>query len=82
MRKLIYTGAAVAAVALTGLTAPAYAGGGYGSQPGFEVSNSQTPCAGHGAFGVFGPHESMAGGADGQATGANNSGLCGNPQGH
>jgi hypothetical protein len=36
-------------------TAPAaFAGGGYGSQPGFSVSNANTVCAGHGSFGAFG----------------------------
>ena len=37
-----------------------------------------TVCAGHGAFGVFGPDLNMAGGADGEKTGLANSGLCGN----
>lgn len=59
------------------------------------IANSNG-CAGHGAFGAFGkdynfgnaqsghlpePGNSQNGnGADGQATGANNSALCGNPQ--
>lgn len=34
--------------------------------------------AGSGAFGYFGPGNNMAGGADGQQTGLNNSALCGN----
>jgi hypothetical protein len=69
-------------------------GSGYGTQPGFEVADSKTDCAGHGAFGFFGkdwnlgnlqsghyPGGSFPGpGADGQQTGANNSNLCGNPQ--
>lgn len=55
-------------------------GSGYGTQPGFEVSNSHTACAGHGAFGAFGKDDNFAGGANGQATGTNNSKLCGNPQ--
>jgi hypothetical protein len=65
----------------------------YGSQPGFDVSNSHTTCAGHGAFGAFGdkgdvthdfgvnnPGSNNKPGADGQQTGINNSTLCGNPQ--
>ena len=32
----------------------ALADGGYGSQPGFDRANANTPCAGHGAFGAFG----------------------------
>ncbi len=55
-------------------------GSGYGTQPGFAVANSHTECAGHGAFGAFGKDNNFAGGANGQATGANNSNLCGNPQ--
>ena len=65
-------------------TATAFAGTGgladYGTQPGFSVSNDHTSCAGHGAFGYVGKDYNEAGGADGAATGANNSGLCGNPQ--
>jgi hypothetical protein len=69
-------------------SAPAFAdasgdGSGYGTQPGFEVAMSHSGgCAGHGAFGAFGKDHNMAGGANGQATGAANSSLCGNPQGH
>ena len=51
-------------------------------KPGFAVANSHTACAGHGAFGILGKDYNMAGGANGQETGFNNSGLCGNPQGH
>jgi hypothetical protein len=82
MRTSLKAATVTAGVVLSlGLAGPAFASAGdYGSQPGFAVSNSHTPCAGHGAFGVFGPGESMAGGANGAATGANNSGLCGNPQ--
>lgn len=79
MRKIVLT-----AVLLGTVVAPtaAFAGGGYGSQPGFGVSNSQTVCAGHGAFGVFGPGENMAGGANGYQTGINNGTLCGQRQGN
>lgn len=83
MRKFIYTGAAVATIALTGLTAPAFAGSGYGTQPGYDnAMTNSNGCAGHGAFGAFGKDDNLAGGADGQATGDANSHLCGNPQGH
>jgi hypothetical protein len=73
--------AATAAFTLGGLAAPAFAGNDYGEQPGFDkaIENSNG-CAGAGAFGVFGPGENMAGGADGRQTGINNSTLCGNPQ--
>ncbi len=66
---------------------------GYGSQPGYSVSASHTVCQGHGAFGAFGakgdvvhdfgvnnPGSNGVPGANGQATGDNNSNLCGNPQ--
>lgn len=84
MKKLATAAAAVAFVLAAGAPAVA-AGGGYGSQPGYEVANAHTTCAGHGAFGAFGTYGTVQhdfrGGANGQATGANNSGLCGNPQG-
>ena len=74
---------ATAVTALVGGVA-GMASAAYGTQPGFAESLSHTECAGHGAFGAFGEHGDIAhdfrGGADGQATGANNSGLCGNPQ--
>ena len=54
-------------------------GSGYGTQPGFSVANTNTPCAGHGAFGLLGKDFNMAGGADGTQTGINNSTLCGQP---
>jgi hypothetical protein len=37
--------------------------------------------AGSGAFGYFGKDNNLAGGADGQQTGLNNSAVCGNRQG-
>lgn len=90
--KKLATMFAVASLALVGATA-ALAGGGYGSQPGFEVANANTVCAGHGAFGAFGtfgdvthdfginnPGSNGVPGADGTQTGINNSTLCGNPQ--
>ena len=38
--------------------------------------------AGSGAFGYFGQDYNLAGGADGQQTGLNNSAVCGNRQGN
>src|SRR3954452_6859001 len=38
--------------------------------------------AGSGAFGFFGKGNNLAGGADGQQTGLNNSSVCGNRQGN
>jgi len=72
-----------AALALPAIGLAGNSGNGseYGAQPGFDVANGNTPCAGHGAFGYFGKDHNLAGGADGQQTGFNNSGLCGNPQG-
>ena len=52
------------------------------SATGCAQSLSQTICAGAGAFGAFGKGNSLAGGADGDQTGFNNSTLCGNPQGN
>ena len=80
----------IAAVVVTGALALAPAafagnagdGSDYGSQPGFAVSNANTPCAGHGAFGYLGKDFNMAGGADGTQTGLNNALLCGNRQGN
>jgi hypothetical protein len=72
---------ATATFTLTGLAAPALAANDYGSQPGYDqAQQSSDGCAGAGAFGYFGPGNSMAGGADGTQTGINNSTLCGNPQ--
>ena len=86
MKKLAILVAVPATLVCLG-AAPAFAGNagdgtGYGTQPGFDVATSHTDCAGHGAFGLLGKDFNMAGGADGQQTGFNNSGLCGNPQGH
>lgn len=71
-------------------------GSSYGTQPGYAVAQSQTTCSGAGAFDAFGqgfnfgnstsghvpyPGNAVNGnGADGSATGSNNSNLCGNPQ--
>lgn len=81
MKKSLLLVAPAAAVIGLALAGPAYAaGGGYGSQPGYGVANSETACAGHGSFGAFGQGNNLAGGADGTQTGINNSNLCGNPQ--
>ncbi len=85
MRKFVVVAAVPVALLVTG-AAPAFAGSagdgsGYGTQPGYAVANGHTVCAGHGAFGAFGKDYNLAGGADGAATGAANSSLCGNPQG-
>jgi hypothetical protein len=82
-RIIATTGASL--VMTAGFAGAAFAGNagdgsGYGTQPGFAVSQSNTTCSGHGAFGAFGKDYNFAGGANGQATGANNSSLCGNPQ--
>jgi len=71
--------AAAAMVMASGTAATAAQGGNdYGEQPGYDTAMSHTECAGHGAFGVFGPDVNMAGGANGELTGLANSGLCGN----
>jgi hypothetical protein len=94
MKKLI--AAAVLALALAAPAGAAADAGGYGSQPGYEVANGNTQCAGHGAFGAFGnfgdvvhdfghvyPGDSNGKpGANGEQTGINNGTLCGNRQGN
>lgn len=94
MRRMIV--AAVAAASLAVPTAALADAGGYGSQPGYGVANSNTQCAGHGAFGAFGtfgtvvhdfghvyPGDSNGKpGANGAQTGLNNAALCGNRQGN
>jgi hypothetical protein len=86
--------ALVAVVAAGALAVPSSALATYGSQPGFGVAQSHTPCSGAGAFGAFGdkgdvvhdfghvyPGDSNGKpGANGPQTGYNNSHLCGNPQ--
>ena len=82
--------------ALPALASTSGDGSDYGTQPGYTQATTQTDCAGAGAFDAFGQgfnfgnstsgHTPYAGnaqngnGADGQATGSNNSSLCGNPQ--
>jgi len=53
-----------------------------GRQQAAEVGAQCGTGAGSGAFGYFGKDNSLAGGADGQATGLANSSLCGNRQGN
>ena len=54
-----------------------------GRQQATEVGAQCGSGAGSGAFGYFGgPDNNLAGGADGQQTGVNNSAVCGNRQGN
>ena len=84
MTKTIAAAVVAGALAVAPAAFAGNAGDGsdYGTQPGFTVALSHTACAGHGAFGYFGKDNNMAGGADGNQTGLNNSGLCGNRQGN
>lgn len=77
----------IAAAALLGSGGTANAAYCDASSNGCDHSSDNTICYAHGAFGAFGdkagpgaPHD-WRGGADGAATGAANSNLCGNPQG-
>ena len=51
-----------------------------GRQQATEVGAQCDSGAGSGAFGYFGKDNNLAGGADGQQTGLNNSAVCGNRQ--
>jgi hypothetical protein len=81
--KRIIAGLSASLVLITGAAVPALAANDYcgASANGCEHSMSNTPCAGHGAFGAFGKDNNFAGGASGDRTAYNNSTLCGNPQG-
>jgi hypothetical protein len=88
MQKVFQFAAVVAALTIS---TAAYAGSagdgsGYGTQPGHEqAADVGAQCgtgAASGAFGAFGKDFNFAGGADGQATGLNNSAVCGNRQGN
>lgn len=100
MKKVII-GVVAGVVMFGGMALPVFANGsgdgsGYGTQPGYEVANGNTECAGHGSFGYFGkdwnlgndqsghyPGGSYPGpGANGYQTGINNGILCGNRQGN
>jgi hypothetical protein len=75
----------IAAAALLGSGGSANAAYCGASSNGCDQAFGNTICAGHGAFGAFGDKGDFGhdwrGGADGAATGAANSNLCGNPQG-
>jgi hypothetical protein len=53
-----------------------------GRQQATEVGAQCGSGAGSGAFGFFGKDNNLAGGANGQQTGINNSAVCGNRQGN
>lgn len=92
MKKfLIGAGAAITMLGL--MSVPALAAG--NSTPGIDryldnpgrqqATDVGAQCgsgAGSGAFGYFGKDLNMAGGANGQQTGLNNSAVCGNRQGN
>ncbi|MBX4198625.1 hypothetical protein KW782_04865 [Candidatus Parcubacteria bacterium] len=53
-----------------------------GRQQATEVGAQCGSGAGSGAFGFFGKDNNLAGGANGEQTGINNSSVCGNRQGN
>jgi len=86
-------GVAASITLVTGIAVPAMAAGNstpgidrYNNNPGrqqaTEVGAQCGSGAGSGAFGYFGKDNNLAGGADGQQTGLNNSAVCGNRQGN
>jgi hypothetical protein len=90
MKKTIYLAALVGALTVSGA---AFAAG--NSEPGIdrylanpgrqqatEVGAQCDSGAGSGAFGFFGKDNNLAGGANGEQTGLNNSAVCGNRQGN
>ena len=84
MGKIIAT-LVIAVAALLGSGGSANAAYCGASENGCDHSMDKTICAAHGSFGAFGDkgdiQHDWRGGADGAATGAANSNLCGNPQG-
>jgi hypothetical protein len=88
MKRITLVAALLGAI-IFAFAGTALAGGGYGTQPGYNVAMANTPCAGHGAFGALGTNGAVHDmgqnspdghpGANGPATGAANSSLCGNP---
>lgn len=90
--KTIMVAAVIASVAIVGITtASAFAVGNstpgidryldnLGRQQATEVGAQCGSGASSGSFGYFGKDNNMAGGADGQQTGLNNSAVCGNRQ--
>lgn len=92
MKRALHFAALLAALTISG---GAFAQGNsepglerYNNNPGREQAQSHvgggctSSAAGAGAFGYFGKDNNLAGGADGQQTGLNNSSLCGNRQGN
>jgi hypothetical protein len=90
-----FAAVAASAVMLLGAAAPAFADDPGNSTPGIdrylnnpgrqqatEVGAQCGSGAGSGAFGFFGQDNNLAGGANGEQTGINNSSLCGNRQGN
>jgi len=75
---LVFAVMAVMAAMLAVMAVPASAHGS-GTQPGLEPAHDNTSCSGAGAAGAGGDKGSdhdLSGGADGELTGLNNSGLC------
>jgi hypothetical protein len=90
MKKIIHFAALACALTISGA---AFAQGNstpgidrYNNNPGrqqaAEVGAQCGSGAGSGAFGFFGKDNNLAGGANGQQTGLNNSAVCGNRQGN
>lgn len=79
MKKVL--GIVTAAAMLSAFALPSMAANDYcgASSTACEHAQANTPCAGHGSFGAFGQDNNFAGGASGDRTAFNNSGLCGNP---
>lgn len=91
--KKILVGTAAGVVMLGTMAVPAFAEGNStsgidryldnpGRQQATDVGAQCGSGAGSGAFGYFGKDLNMAGGADGNQTGLNNSAVCGNRQGN
>jgi hypothetical protein len=94
MKKMISFAIFVGALTMSGAAFAGNSGTGaeYGTQPGFAVSseasqnkNCNGAASGHGSFGYFGKDNNLGiksdptdPGANGQQTGLNNSGVCGN----
>ncbi len=82
--KKVIASAAISAAVFGAMAAPAFADAtDYENNPGRQQATAVgAQCgsgAGSGAFGYFGGQDNnLSGGADGQATGQNNSAVCGN----
>ncbi len=92
IKKIAFAGA-TSALLLGSLAGAAFAAGNStpgldryldnpGRQQATEVGAQCGSGAGSGAFGFFGKDLNLAGGANGQQTGLNNSAVCGNRQGN